>query len=312
MEVHEMKTISTRFLNTFPPDEMLRHSYLMAEKSFRIWGNLYFVGNSWCSSHLIDTGEGLILLDTPCLAELPYLLDSIWAAGFDPRSIKIILISHAHHDHYGAASALQHITGAEIYFGALDAEDMKTRAWWFEEHNRERIPEEDCFQADRLLNDGDMITLGNTEIKCILTPGHTLGTMSHFFNACDGNGNTVRVGIYGGSGFGTVRTEFLNRAKLPLSLQDEFVQSIDKVINLPIDLTLGNHPCHNDTFDKFKRICEGETDAFINPGEWKGFLTELKESYLTFMKLTPEEQAELYLESHFADYCGPHALRWFK
>lgn len=51
-----MERISPRFLNTFPPDKMLCHPYWMAEPPFRIWGNLYFVGNSWCSSHLIDTG----------------------------------------------------------------------------------------------------------------------------------------------------------------------------------------------------------------------------------------------------------------
>ena len=119
-----MERISPRFLNTFPPDKMLCHPYWMAEPPFRIWGNLYFVGNSWCSSHLIDTGDGLILLDTPCLAELPYLLDSIWSVGFNPREIRMILISHAHHDHYGAASALRHITGAKICLSAVDAADI--------------------------------------------------------------------------------------------------------------------------------------------------------------------------------------------
>ena len=79
-----MERISPRFLNTFPPDKMLCHPYWMAEPPFRIWGNLYFVGNSWCSSHLIDTGDGLILLDTPCLAELPYLLDRSGLSGLIP------------------------------------------------------------------------------------------------------------------------------------------------------------------------------------------------------------------------------------
>lgn len=140
-----MERISPRFLNTFPPDKMLCHPYWMAEPPFRIWGNLYFVGNSWCSSHLIDTGDGLILLDTPCLAELPYLLDSIWSVGFNPREIRMILISHAHHDHYGAASALRHITGAKICLSAVDAADMAARPEWFHRHNRERIPRTKTF-----------------------------------------------------------------------------------------------------------------------------------------------------------------------
>ena len=101
---------------------MLCHPYWMAEPPFRIWGNLYFVGNSWCSSHLIDTGDGLILLDTPCLAELPYLLDSIWSVGFNPREIRMILISHAHHDHLGALPVVHRLfPGAEIVLTEMTA-----------------------------------------------------------------------------------------------------------------------------------------------------------------------------------------------
>lgn len=306
-----MSQISTRFLNTFPPDAMLAHPHLMAERPFNIWGNLYFVGNSWCSSHLIDTGDGLILLDTPCLAELPYLLDSIWAVGFNPRELKIILISHAHHDHYGAAAALQAITGAKIFFGAVDAADMRARPDWFAQHNRERVPPEDSFTADRLLEDGETIALGNTEIKCILTPGHTLGAMSHFWTAYAPDGRSMRVGIYGGAGFSTVRTEFLAQAGLPMSLQSGFVRSIDKVLHCPVDIMLGNHPCHNDTFAKRRQVLGGQTEAFVDPTEWERFLLELKASYRAFMELSPREQAGLYRESHFMEYCGDHAREWF-
>lgn len=307
-----MKNISHRFLNTFPPDTMMRHSYLMTEQSFRIWGNLYFVGNSWCSSHLIDTGNGLLLLDTPCLAEFPYLLDSIWSLGFNPRNIKIILISHAHHDHYGAATALQHVSGAQIYFGAADATDMKDRSEWFNGHNKGRITPDEGFTADRLLEDGDTVALGNTEIQCIMTPGHTLGTISHFWTAYKENGESISVGIYGGSGFGTVRPEFLRQAGLPLSLQESFVDSIDKVFYQNVELMLGNHPCHNDTFEKARRNQGDEHDAFVDPSEWRRFLTELKTSYQAFCLLSTEEQSKLYLKSHFSEYCGDYAARWFR
>lgn len=304
--------ISHRFLNTFPAPEMLRHPYLMAERPFRIWGNLYFVGNSWCSSHLIDTGDGLILLDTGCLAELPYLLDNIWSVGFDPREIKIILISHAHHDHYGAANALQRITGAQVYIGAVDAADMAARPEWFKQHNMERIPEEENFKADYLLEDGDIISMGNTKIECVLTPGHTPGVMSHFWTAYERDGRAAKVGIYGGSGFSTVRTEFLKAAGLPLSLQSEFLRSIDKVYDRKVDLMLGNHPCHNDTFAKARRIQAGDSDAFLDSSLWQTFLDELKNSCVEFFKLTKEEQAPLYSQSYFADYCGDNAAKYFK
>ena len=62
-----------RFGNMSPTQEYMHRPYLMNRAPFQIRGNLYFVGNLWCSSHLIDTGEGLILLDTPCAGSMPGL-----------------------------------------------------------------------------------------------------------------------------------------------------------------------------------------------------------------------------------------------
>ena len=36
-----------------------------------------------------------------------------------------------------------------------------------------------------------------------------------------------------------------------------------------VDIFLGNHMQHNDTLGKYKRLISQETDAFINPNEWK-------------------------------------------
>lgn len=92
---------------------------------------------------------------------------------------------------------------------------MVIRQEWFHRHNRERIPPDENFQADRLLEDGETVELGDTQIQCVLTPGHTLGTMSHFWTAHDRERGPARIGIYGGAGFGTVRTAFLEEAGSP-------------------------------------------------------------------------------------------------
>lgn len=100
----------------------------------------------------------------------------------------MILISHAHHDHYGAASALRHITGAKICLSAVDAADMAARPEWFHRHNRERIPPDENFRADRLLEDGETVKLGDTQIQCALTPGHTPGRCPTFGRHMTGRG----------------------------------------------------------------------------------------------------------------------------
>lgn len=185
-----------RFGNMSPPEEIMRRS-----DPFHMVGNVYFVGNTWCSSHLTDTGDGLILLDTSCLPELAYLLDGIWRLGFDPRQIKYIIVSHAHVDHYGAVRALVHMTGVKTFMGELDVADMAKAGERFERMNHEAGRFNESFQADVALKDGDVVELGNTKIRCVLTPGHTVGVMSHFWET-EEDGKKYLVGIYGGSGSG--------------------------------------------------------------------------------------------------------------
>ena len=65
---------------------------------------------------LIDTGDGLILIDTGLNAETCYLvIDRIWQSGHDPRDIKKILLTHWHNDHTCNARVLHELTGAEIW-----------------------------------------------------------------------------------------------------------------------------------------------------------------------------------------------------
>ncbi len=277
----------------------MRRPYLLNRPPFRIAGNLYFVGNEWCSSHLIDTGEGLILLDTPCASALPGLVNNIWSLGFSLEDLKYIIVSHAHTDHYGAVRALVHMTGAKTFLGAVDAEDMRKHPDRIEKLNRNLGPYEESFCPDVELADGDIVELGNTRIRCVLTPGHTVGVMSHFWTM-EHEGKTLRVGIYGGAGFISLTREALKENGLPLSMQQTFLKSIEKVWDEPVDLMLGNHPFHNDTFQKYERMVQGEENPFIDKTEWRRFLQELKDRYHAFLLKSEEE---ILKENEHSQWC---------
>lgn len=74
---------------------------------------------------MIDTGEGLILMDTPCAGSMPGLIHNIWKLGFNPEDLKYIIVSHAHTDHYACVNALVHLSGAKTFLSAVDAKDMR-------------------------------------------------------------------------------------------------------------------------------------------------------------------------------------------
>ena len=85
----------------------------LAIKPFQVAPQTWYVaGQTWVGCYLIDTGDGLILIDT-AIAESAYMLvDSIYRLGYRPEQIKKILISHAHFDHCGAAAIMKKLTGA--------------------------------------------------------------------------------------------------------------------------------------------------------------------------------------------------------
>ena len=87
---------------------------------FKVFGNLYFVGTDPASTHVIDTGDGLIMLDTGYQHSLYLVLDGMYRLELDPRQLKYILLTHGHIDHLGAARALVELTGAKTAIGEED------------------------------------------------------------------------------------------------------------------------------------------------------------------------------------------------
>ena len=235
-------------------------------KPFKIFGNLYFVGTVPASTHLIDTGDGLILIDTGYQHSLYLVLNNIWELGFSPYDIKYLVHTHGHIDHFGATRALVELTGAKTFLGKPDEEyaNGKLDLSFAKELGMEF---KETFQPDVLLEDGDKICLGNTEITCIATPGHTPGAMSFFFDVTDGN-ETFRAGLHGGMGTNTLEAEFLKKYALPFSLRDDFRNSMLRINEEKVDIFLGNHMQHNHTLKKREKLVLGDKYAFVNPDEW--------------------------------------------
>ncbi len=244
---------------------------------FRIYGNLYFVGTRPAPNHLIDTGDGLILLDTGYPHSLYLVLDAVWRLGFSPDQIKMIVHSHGHYDHLGGTRGLVELTGARTYLGREDASyaDGSVNLTWADLLGYEY---REAFVPDVLLEDGDVITLGNTEIRCVHTPGHTPGTFSFFFDAVGEEGRK-RCGLFGGVGFNSMELSFLDERGLSHDCRADFIRSCRKLKRERVDIFLGNHSHNNDLVSKIRRMGEGEENPFLNTnGEWLAFLERLEKS----------------------------------
>lgn len=251
---------------------------------FRIFGNLYYVGDEKVCPHLIDTGEGLILIDTGYGHELPYLLENIRTLGFRVEDVKIIIHTHGHYDHFGCTEAIKAISGAQVYMSRVDTRLLRQMPERGLVH-LSCVPGAQIVWPDVELEDGDHIRLGNTDITCILSPGHTFGTMSFFFDVSDAE-QTLRAGYLGGAGFLTMYKAYCSWYHLPQTKCAAMKQTIQKLWKEKVDITLGNHPVQNDTLGKRKYMIENPgTNPFINPQCWHIFLSALEEQRAKFEEL---------------------------
>ncbi len=235
----------------------------------RIFGGLYFVGTLPASTHIVDTGDGLVMLDSGYQHSLYLVLYNMARMGLDPKDLKYILHTHGHIDHMGATRALVELTGAKTVIGKADfgAACGKNELSYAKELNMTYIG---AFEPDIRLSDGDTLTLGSTVFRAVATPGHTEGAMSYFFDVTEG-GETFRAGLHGGMGINTLSREYLTKYSLPFSLRDDFRRSMRRLNEEKVDIFLGNHAPHNHTPEKSARVKAGEKYAFVDPEEWQQY-----------------------------------------
>ena len=241
----------------------------MKRLAFRMFGDLYFSGHDGASTHIVDTGDGLLLFDTGYPSDVSALVADMEALSLNIQDLRWIMHTHGHIDHMGGTKALTRLSGAKTYIGAPDADAAAgRRPLSFAEELG--MTYDTAFEPDVLLSDGDRLTFGNTEVLCVATPGHTEGALSYFFNIADKErGITLRVGLHGGMGVNSMAGWYLDKHHLPYSLRDDFLAAMDRLNQEHVDIFLANHMAYNQTAQKYLKLLDGDKDAFVGSGEWK-------------------------------------------
>jgi len=158
----------------------------------KVFDNLYFVGSKIHNSWALTTSQGIILIDTLFTYNSEEeIVGGLKKLGLDPSTVKYVIISHAHSDHDGGAKLMQDRFGSHIVMGGPD--------WDSIEESVNRYPQGKP-KRDIVAQDGQKITLGDTAVTIITTPGHTPGTLSMIFTVKD-NGKPLTVAYSGGTAF---------------------------------------------------------------------------------------------------------------
>ena len=158
----------------------------------KVFDNLYFVGSKIHNSWALTTSEGIIILDTIFTYNSEEeIVGGLKKLGLDPAGIKYVIITHAHGDHVGGAKLLQDRFHARIVMGGPDWDSIEKSVNGYPEGKPKR---------DIVGDDGQKITLGDTSVTLVTTPGHTPGTLSMIFTVKD-NGKPLVVAYSGGTAF---------------------------------------------------------------------------------------------------------------
>jgi glyoxylase-like metal-dependent hydrolase (beta-lactamase superfamily II) len=217
------------------------------------------------NSYVIKSGGQSLVIDTGFNRTACYdaMLAGLGELGLDPSKTDFML-THMHADHTGLISKLA-TPASKVYFGRIDARIYDRSINWqpmmayalsngFQAEDIQKamdahpgikyLPE--TVPEFTLLDDGDVITVGDFQLQCILTPGHTKGHICLF--------DSVHRMLISGDHILYDITPHIESWSYETNSLKHYLDSLDRVRDLPVDIVL---PGHRNTFTDLK----GRVDA---------------------------------------------------
>jgi metallo-beta-lactamase class B len=247
----------------------------VAFPAHNIIGNVSYVGTATLNSYLITTPQGHILINTNFEDTVPLLRESVEKLGFKMTDIKIILGSHAHADHMQGDAAVKELTGGATVM-AMEQDVPALKAM--------KGPSGKAHPIDRVLKDGEQVTLGGTTLVAHLTPGHTPGCTTWTMRIPSG-GRSYDVLIACAGLQQGVR--LVNNKNYP-GIAEDFAKSIKTFKALPADVFLGAHSWFFDLAGKYKRL-GGATNPYLDAGGYKAWVDGQERNYNQVLEAQKKE-----------------------
>ena len=231
----------------------------------KVIGNVYYVGTEQLATFLITTPEGHILINSDFEATVPAIRASVEKLGFKFTDIKILLGSHAHGDHMEGDALVKELSGARVMA-------MEQDVPWL----RRMMPGNKPHPIDRVLKDGEQVTLGGTTLVAHLTAGHTPGCTT-WTTKVEENGKPYNVLIVCSVGFNPGYV-LVNNKDYP-SIADDYVRSFKLLRTLPVDVFLGAHGDFYNLRTKYMQLQQGGANPFIDHAGFTAYLDEKEKAF---------------------------------
>ncbi|MBW5391333.1 MBL fold metallo-hydrolase [Brachyspira pilosicoli] len=222
-------------------------------KPTKVFDNVYCIGSVSVVAWVIETSDGLILIDSMWDDRDAKLIEEgIKGFGLDPKDLKYIILSHGHGDHYGGANYLRNKYAAKVVLTKTDTDlmyNLNTGA------NSPRSPKT---KVDIYSKDKDVIKLGDTSITILETPGHTAGCSSFIFPV-KYKGKEYTAVLWGGTGLPKEK-ELIAKYKESAEYFKKEALSRNALVSLTAHLFADNGYAN---LEKVANLKEGEANPFI-------------------------------------------------
>jgi metallo-beta-lactamase class B len=251
---------------------------------FKIVGNFYYVGTYDLGCYIINTPEGLILINSGIGRSAPMIKASIEQLGFKYSDIKLILATHGHRDHVGGLGQIQAETGAKMAMNAADADVIASGG--AKDYRGDRPQAYLPVRVDQRLKDGDKIGLGGVEITVHHNGGHTPGATSFNFVMPDG-GKTYNVWIVNMNGINQGVKLLAGYERYPNIVQD-FQHTFDVQKTYMPDIWVSSHAGQFNLHQVYK---PGDPYNPARFGDLNAYRAKIAAAEANFKKQLAAEQA---------------------
>jgi len=251
---------------------------------FQIADNLYYVGSQDLASYLIVTPKGNILINANLATSPPQIRASVEKLGFRWKDTRILLNSQAHYDHMGGAAEVIHETHAKNMVMDGDVSVMETGARTDFLSPSPNILTYPPVRVDRVLHDGDTVSLGGVTLTAHKTAGPTRGCTTWTMRSHlpgEPAGTMRNIVIVGGTGFWS-EYRFVatpgHSVSYPGIVQD-FQHTFAVLRALPCDVFLGAHGGYFDMLAELRRYPQNGLRVFIDPAGYKDFVADAQKTF---------------------------------
>lgn len=239
---------------------------------FNVIGNIYYVGAGGVSSYLITTPEGHFLLDGGVAQTAPMIAANIQAMGFDITDVKYLLNSHAHFDHSGGLAGLQLRSGATMVASEADRASLEAGRIDYGPAAAMQTP---GVRVDRIIADGEALTLGGVTLTAHLMPGHTRGCTSWSMDVTGADGAPHRALFHCSASVGG---QSIAPESYPGMVAD-YRSTFAKTREMSADVFLGNHGSFFDLEGRRERQIAGDANAFVDAGALQRFNDAMEQAF---------------------------------